>query len=211
MPLSVYRAASRWQSFQADFCETVMTRDRNYYGPLSSIIRSSTGRNDARQVVLLDLCRASFVRRGSNGPPRRDESGDGVVLAAPSVYDIYVEANKAWTWRRLMQGNERRVVALGTIAEHGLLRLFQGVGCEVTHSITGLDCQLKHYPEGRWVRRYAQVGCVLGQWLEQRAWWNVRHEPSGREWRVLPVAHPSRSQADAGYLRASEVIRAMLL
>ena len=92
--------------------------------------------------------------------------GDRVVLDAPLIFEIYAENDhsRQWTWNRLTAGRAGRVVALGTIAEHGLLRLFAHVGCLIRHTASGRECRLRPHPAGGWLRGYADA--TLGRWLE---------------------------------------------
>lgn len=211
LPVDSYIDSQNWQEFASQFRDCVIEGDRSYYEPLAQLVRLATGHNDARGVALLDVCRASFVRRDAEGPSRRDESGDRVVLAAPATFERYAEhdASHRWTWDRLISGQARRVIALGTIAEHGLLRLFARAGCRIHQSISGAECRLRPYPLGCWVRRYASTGSTLGGWLASGGCWVVTHDGLAREWRVLPVAHPARSLAGGGYAQAAEVVKRM--
>jgi hypothetical protein len=211
MPLAEYASAQSWQQFAERFRRQVVVGDSSYYGPIERLVRLTNDGTDASRIALIDLCRASFVRRDVDGPRRRDKSGDRVVLDAPAVFHPYVEHNdvQQWTWARLTKGQAKRIVALGTIAEHGLLRLFARFGCRIRHSSKETFCQLHDRPEGDWVTRYAQPGYSLGRWLSDEAWWEVSHGPSGRRWTVLPVTHPARSQGDPGYKRVAALLRQM--
>lgn len=115
-----------------------------------------------------------------------------------------------WTWRRLATSNAYRIVALGTIAEHGLLRLFARRGFVIAER--GRSVEIKPHSDDAWTKHYAVVGRTLGYWLEQQAWWTVTGKLDGhlRKWTLLPVFHPAWSQGDSDYKRTVELLARLL-
>lgn len=113
-------ADSTCQEFMGLLQENLLTA-RSYYREITKIF--SPFMQSCRLLGLVDLCRAAFVRR----LPNKDQGGDGVVRAEGELFSRYVESPTAseWLWRRIEDSESSMVVALGTIAEHGLLRLFK--------------------------------------------------------------------------------------
>ena len=183
------------------FLPFVVDKDPNYYGRLEALLENV--HPEFSRTVLTDLCRGSFVRRGRQRN-RRDSGGDSVVRKCGSLFEEYAFHNfpMEWTWRRLNQGCLRNIVALGQVAEHGILRLFSHKECEIWEHETGI-----RFDDGdrqtHWVRRYAEKRFNLRYWIQQdrHRWWDVKK--GKRKWRVFPVFHPSdaayKSENDPAY------------
>ncbi len=199
MPLSEYRDASL-ESFQRAFLRRVVAGDSKYYGKIAGLFEPIM---PASHIGLLDLCRVSFVRRGA-GPDgqRGDEGGDGVTRDNCEAFQQYVETPQAssWTWRRITSCAPRVIIALGSIAEHGLLRLFVHHAFKVARS-TALHDEWKpqNGKPGHWVSRYADTRYKLDSWMRDRAWWTASGEVHGqpRQFRIVPTYHPSAHQFGA--------------
>ncbi len=204
MPLGVYRTAGIWQEFQERFIEYVVRPDQNYYGPLTRL-----GGGTLRNLVLLDLCRASFVQRGAASGPRRDESKDSILNKNAATYSRYVDIQADWTWQRIVESRARRIVALGSIAEHGLLRLFTKRGATIAEADRTVS--IKSRADNVWPLHYAVRGRTFGYWLDHQTWWTVTHTVNGqkREWKVLPTLHPARMHDDPGYMRTAKLLHLM--
>ncbi|MEJ7710699.1 MAG: hypothetical protein WKF84_12735 [Pyrinomonadaceae bacterium] len=112
-------ASGTFEEFGKVFFEKVI-RLRRYYIEVSKL--ASEVIDSCRLVALFDLCRVAFVRRASGC----DIGGDGVVNCAPELFTQYVESAKSneWLWRRVIGSEANTILALGTVAEHGVLRLF---------------------------------------------------------------------------------------
>lgn len=115
---SAYAQPSAGQ-FLSRFVEQVVTR-RRYYTRVANLSEHAV--DDARHLILLDLCRVALVERGNPC----DVGGDRVANCARGLSARYVESPvpRAWLWRRFSESEASAVIALGTVAEHGLLRLF---------------------------------------------------------------------------------------
>jgi hypothetical protein len=203
MPLAEYRRALDWHDFQNRFFRYVVTDDPNYYEPVMRLA------GDRQRMALFDLCRASFVERGAGTVTRKDNSGDRIVRKASALFSAYVDAQDHWTWERIKLSQARRIVALGTIAEHGTLRLFARRAMTIT---CGERVHvLPRKTESRWAEAYADVTRKLGHWLADKSWWTIRGVVDGklREWRLLPASHPSARSSDVGYARISSILAAM--
>ena len=184
-----------------------------YYGPVEQFCGSLP---DASRIALFDLCRASYVKRTFVNGSEIHVSNAKIVEKSADIFARYVEAKtpEAWLWRRLSGGSALRVLALGTVAEHGLLRLFQRKGMAIylhratrpeVGPLTFLPADLRDL-SGSWVRphAYKRLRCgtdslekiltekaQLDYWLQRQAWWSIRGPGDGEEiWRLLPVYHP---------------------
>ena len=104
--------------FQDRFVRQVVGT-RTYYAKVAALLGHILP--DASHLALFDLCRVAFVRCGNP----RDSGGDGVVNSAHELFSRYVEDSvpRNWLWRRLNESEAGTIVALGTVAEHGVLRL----------------------------------------------------------------------------------------
>lgn len=197
MSLDAYENASSAREFQEVFIPRVVQGDSSYYGALATLLRPIVG--SAERVLLTDLVRACFIESvGETG-------GDGAVRADPELFMAYARANWRWTWQRLRQSEATVILALGTIAERGLLELMTGRGLTLTRR--GTSFQL---PDGP-VTEYA--GGTIGSWLDTQTWWELSGRVDARKhtWKVLPVYHPAWfNRYDAGYTRTREVLEMML-
>jgi uracil-DNA glycosylase len=216
LPLADYVEAAKrgdsggWAAFQRLFLDSVVTPDDTYYGKLASLLTSAGV--SANRIVLSDLCPSSFVKRTSINNRRQDDSSQPGKGRA-GVFCKYVEHQTVagWTWRRITESRAERIIALGHIAEHGLLRLFSRHGATI--SCNGRqwnqDRQSEDLPTGEWVDRYADEQKTLGHWLTPGRWWTISMQ--GRNLRLLPVYHPSRvEQYDPDYSQTGDALAAWL-
>ena len=189
-------------AFQKHFLGQVVGT-REYYRRIATLASHVVA--DAQHLVLTDLCRVAFVRRGQTA----DGGGDGVANCAKSLFHEYVEGPCArdWSWRRLIASQATVVVALGTIAEHGLLRLFHHQLSE-PRIVDSVDPSLTWKP-----RRSRTPHAWPGQYASDRRklkhrkaapippWWEISGRlPSGglRRWRLVVVPHPTGAYGDPG-------------
>lgn len=115
--------------------------------------------------MVLDLCRASFVRTSDLA------DGDDAVKADPELFMAFAEANWKWTWQRLLKSQATRVVVCGLIAEHCFLRLLQNAGM----SIQTADGLVRFRGSRQSLTGYASP-MKLGDWLQRQVWWLVKRE-----------------------------------
>jgi len=213
MPVEAYASAVSLRSLQILFLNEIIALNGSaigdrYYGPIEQLCASLP---DASRIALFDLCRASYVKRTFVNGRETHKSDAKTVEERPEIFARYMEAEtpEAWLWRRLAGGNAVRVLALGTVAEHGLLRLFQRRGMAVylggLGPFTFSDADLLD-TSGSWlkVHAYARLRCGtkraeeilkdkanLAYWIRNRAWWSIRRPGGGKEiWRLLPIYHP---------------------
>lgn len=130
-----------WFRFEVAFIREVVAEFRAYYDFIERLCRALNGeRSTVAEAAITELCRASFVRRiGNDGSleqvrgqgyaktgivVRNDKSGDPSGPLSAQVFAKYVENATAaeWIWERIRRTQARRIVVLGRIAEHGLLR-----------------------------------------------------------------------------------------
>lgn len=214
MKLERYQEADNPYVFLNYFLEDVVIGDQSYYSPIQTLISSFC---DLKKIVLFDLCRASFVCRDDRMPPnRKDKSNDRVTRDAKAIYAQYVESQivEDWTWRRITDCGAMCIVALGTIAEHGLLRLFNRKKISIKDYRNSERLALRDYNNGKWVAHYAgSVNKKLDYWIHNSGnWWQIEGTVNGqdRKWYLLPVYHPVRySKHDPAYGKTIEVLKAI--
>ena len=197
LPLSDYvQAAKRgdgdgWAAFQRLFLDKVVNPDVAYYGKLASLLASAGV--SANRIVLSDLCPNSFVKRIVINNERKDDSSQPSGDRAP-IFCRYVEhpVVAGWTWRRIIESRAVCIIALGRIAEHGLLRLFSRHGASI--SCNGRQWRPPQAPgtepEWTWVGNKAAPQTSMAYWLRPGRSWTI--SIPGRQLRLLPVYHPSR-------------------
>jgi hypothetical protein len=120
----------------------------------------------------------------------------------------YARAGWHWTWRRFTTSEAATIIALGSIATQGLLRLL---------ARQGLSLRVPRRPDigaaaiGRLLTSEPAVAKLPTQLACE--WWEASAKlESGdpRRWRILPVHHPSwRNVHDPRYERAIGAFRAM--
>lgn len=210
MPLNQYLAASSVQEFQRLFLRFVVQVDPSYYVPLQTLCSDLSS---ASRLSLVDLCRVSLVKRGE-GVSRRSDSSRNIFKEDPPIFEKYVENEQAaeWLWHRFVDGQAKCVLALGSTAEHGLLRLFTNHGMAVTEGETLFHP--KPFFQGAWATRYADAKRNLHYWLDHETWWTVQGQVNGvgRTWYVLPVYHPAMYQKpknDPDYKMTKTVLKIM--
>jgi len=212
MTVEAYTAAQTLCALHGAYFDNIIDppgadRRDSYYGPIEDL---SAAVSDASYIGAFDLCRASFVKRVKENGTVKDKSGDHIVRSAGEIFAKYVETDMpdGWLWQRVSCGEARRIVAFGSIAEHGLLRLFQRHSCTI--HLRGLG-PIEFCPkwlkstDGRWTRYYAyeklryrlqglqsiKGPMLLDYWLDNSTWWSIRAENGRNVWRVLPVYHPT--------------------
>jgi uracil-DNA glycosylase len=115
-----------------------------------------------------------------------------------------------WTWRRITESWAECIIALGSIAEHGLLRLFIRHEAKISCNVPPLTQQRQEQNlPPCWVDRPADPGRPLRYWLELGRWWTI--SIPGRDIRLLPAFHPARiDDYDPGYERTGKALAACL-
>lgn len=175
---------------------------RLYYTKVAEI--ASIVVPSCRLLALVDLCRVAFVRRDA----LRDIGGDKIANSAPELFSAFVESRAAteWLWRRLEESEASALIALGTVAEHGVLRLFarhlRKVSIrdsqEPTIRFSAKDDEL------RWPSRYAHNRRKLRHRMQAIVppFWEIDGDVRGkrRTWRIAVVPHPTGAWAQSsGY------------
>ena len=200
MNLCCYASANSASGFQERFLKNVVRPDQAYYGKLATLF---DGIRTMAALCVMDLCRASFVRRGRRDGQRTnwDKPGDGIVKDSaagppPHIFQHYVDQNSDWTWKRFMQSKASKIVALGSIAEHGVLRLFQQYGFTIHEQGFVLPPPEPGNGNATWVNNYAAQDRNLGYWLQHSTWWSIIPPDAGqRTFHLLPIYHPRKSNA----------------
>jgi len=206
---------ANWTVFQRLFLNNVVARDAvsdgDYYGKLESLLISAG--ISANRIILSDLCPNSIVKRGpAHNNRRQDDSKQPSKDRAP-IFCKYVEYPivAGWTWRRITESRAECIIALGHIAEHGLLRLFRSHDAKI--HCNGQQwmqpSQNVNAPVSDWVDNYADPGRKLGYWLTPGRWWTISIQ--GRDVRLLPVYHPAAvDNWDRDYTRTVKALAVLL-
>lgn len=178
--------------FQRRFVDIVV-RGRDYYTKVATLAAHAV--SDASHLVLFDLCRVAFVQRGS----LRDTGGDRVVNSAHQLFSRYVESPVArgWLWSRFVDSEASAVIALGTVAEHGLLRVFSAQLREV-QIVDSLNPSIRFISShgDNWPARYAHSSRTVRARSQQQSvpCWiisGITSDGIRRTWRVAVVPHPT--------------------
>lgn len=179
-------------AFQERFLEAVVAR-RDYYAKVARL--AGDVMRDASHLVLFDLCRVALVECGS----RRDAQGDNVVRKAVHLFCRYVESPvpRSWLWRRFIESDASTIIALGTVAEHGLLRLFAAHlrDVRIVDSLNPLIAFTRS-KDDRWPADYADTRRTIKARASQSPvpYWQVTgatESGTRRQWRVAVVPHPT--------------------
>jgi hypothetical protein len=144
-------------------------------------------------------------RKVVNG--RREDSCQQPCKRRAEAFCLYAEhpTIAGWRWQRIEENRSGVILALGHLAEHALIRLFQQKGATVGCGSFVLPLSLDPSPS-RWVDRYASLERKLSWWLAVQAWWTITL--GNRTWFILPIYHPtSHLQYDPSYVRTIEVLR----
>jgi hypothetical protein len=207
MSHSAYESSANAQEFHDRFIPSVVEGDSSYYGPLRSLVESLDIR-DVSRLCTMDLCRASFCVLAQ---PDVAKGGDGILRLNVPLYSGLVDAGSHWTWSRLVEGRASRIIALGSVAEIGLLRLFEQRGIRL--SVRGRPRIVPRTQGMNWPLKYAS-SLRLRDWLDMTdLWWEADGVVDGvaRRWRILPVYHPAAaSYYDTRYARTRVALRTAL-
>jgi len=237
LPLKEYVDAQSAKDFLASFLNHVVLPDLAYYDKIRLLAKDL---GDQRKIALFDLCRASYTVRGTRCshntmdeaaeytfknklPPKKDKAkihSPARAEASRRLFTNYVEAPKqrAWTLQRFSNSEARRIIALGQVAEYGLLKLFwdHGIRTIYQRSSPGDPWFPSTIHSDKWVLNYARAGQTLECWLDEDDpnypdWWVVegRLDDVPRRWHLLPVLHPMRNAADSDYSRTRKVLQIM--
>ena len=165
MPVHDYRARSL-TGFHRSFIAQVMEGDAAYYGKVADLLDAAG--ISASNIVLTDLCRASFVRM-EDGQANASEQ---VLKDHAEHFARYVEANRSWHLGRIAASRVQVIVALGRLATRGVLHLLES---------------------NKWLRtsdagRRSTQCWILSSGPHDRET-RLQH-PTGRQMVVLHVPHP---------------------
>lgn len=218
------KVAEACAKFVGDFETQVMAPDTStYYGLILDRLLGDAG-VPASRACLTDLCKASFVRRGSNTGTgdRGDEGNDGVIKKTWSAWAQFLTCKRdgdtaplpyEWLWRRMQQC--RHIIALGTIAEYGVIKMFKRMAESpgiATRNGGRIFLHQSLDPDAQWIYDYADSTRKLSRWLDTKDWWNLTEVATGKKWNLLPVYHPAARPpyTDPGYARTRPVFSEMI-
>lgn len=170
MALTDYRDARGPAEFLEHFLHEVVTGDDRYYDKVVELlVRADV---PTEQVVLTDLCRASFVKI----IPGKSDANEGVLKAHKRHFFRYVEANRRWHQQRLAAFGGRVLVGLGKLATWGICHLLEDAGWKATDGWT------------------VSGGRLPWSWIDTVGeWWSLHpfDGPDGRKVQLLSTPHPS--------------------
>lgn len=185
IPVDRYQNYGSTAAFCADFARSVVPAYR-YYGNLLAALPPEVG---PRRVAFTDLCRVSLVRVGARG-----DSSSGIERADRALFCRYADHpnNLDWHRRRLVDSGVRVVVALGHVAEHGLLRLLRDrVGCRVETTGNSRVRFTRSSGPQAWCTAYAHDERQIGTWDVTLDWW--RASGACGQWAVVTIPHTSEA------------------
>ena len=186
------------REFCARFVNTVVLRYR-YYQHVLDALPAEVG---PRRVGFTDLCQACFVKVGATG-----DSSSSVERADPALFSRYVEhpEQQRWHVQRIKGTGAGVPIALGHVAEHGLLRLLRDcIGCSIKTSGRADVAFTRRSGAASWPNAYAHNDRKIGTWATTADWWEAAG-PLGR-WNVVTVPHTSENPLEA--VHAARIRRA---
>jgi hypothetical protein len=217
------KVAAACSLFTSAFERQIMAPDTStYYGPILDLLMGK----DGSRVCLTDLCKASFVRRGSGSgvSNRGDEGNDGIIKQTKNwpVWTQLLTCGRGekgtpspyrWIWQRMQQC--RHIIALGTIAEYGVMKIFQHMAAlpRVT-TRKGVEIHLNRSltSNASWRYCYTDSSRQLSHWVAAHDWWILTDAVTGTAWNMLPVYHPAARppHSDPGYGGSAAILQEML-
>lgn len=217
----------RLAGFLSRFKECVLDGDEDYYQPILRDLLPSAG-CEPNRCCITDLCKASFVQRGrsTESGNRGDEGSDSVVKNNWQQWVPYVVGSAEgasdpplpyqWLWSRMQQC--RVIIALGTIAEYGVLKIFHRMASAPKAWSWKNNNVVPDHPTmtrrvSDWEYCYASRQRQLGDWLSGEDWWVLGDPESTPRWFLLPVYHPAYAIGrgkDAGYRETVPRVRRMV-
>jgi hypothetical protein len=124
--------------------------------------------------------------------------------------------SRQWTLDRLTQSSARIVIALGTVAEHGLLKLLDSYKdykvWDIIHRVPVWRPQ-KHREPSAWTQTHAQNRKGIKSRLSSPtpSCWCVGTASGGIRWYVVPVFHPqAAAKSDPSYRRTLSYLEAVM-
>ena len=205
VPVHEYQRAAegRWQTFAALYRRLMLEANDSPQALLPELL-AVFGANAAR-FALFDLCRASLVPL--------DRRGGRLGREGALCWQRYVERpeSRDWNQRRLEGSRARMVLALGTMAEHGLLRLLAEAGYTIHDLASGVEFTAGG-ASATWAKRLARRGLTLEQRLASPTCWCVGSRGGEVRWYVAPVHSPQSAggrRRDPGYARTVRYLEAL--
>lgn len=216
------------EQFCRSYVENVVAHDEAYYQPILRDLLEGAG-CEPDCCCITDLCKASFIQRGG-GPDngnRGDIGSDTVVKDHWAKWVPYVTVLAdggsdvplpyQWLWQRMQQCHF--IIALGTIAEYGVLKIFQHMAAASTSWSWRDESVVPDHPTmnagiTNWEYGNACSRRTMGSWLKNEDWWVLGDSANQSRWRMLPVYHPAYAivrEGDIGYRMTAPRIRQMLM
>ncbi len=221
LKLADYRAAGGADAFLRLFAEHVLWDSD--YGHFCQIEHLLFPFRTAADLCYFNLCRGSFLTQsepvGEGDDQYSDERLDGSHIRNVDdrrlyhlLYHEYVQAAETWNWERLVASKSRVVIALGKVAEHGLLRLFRSKGARIVDHSDGAEWEPPNLgDEVGWPSQRADSNRPISYWIERDGrWWDISL-PDQSGWRLLPVYSLDEAEKeDTGYRRTQRILSTFL-
>ena len=106
-----------------------------------------------------------------------------------------------WLWQRMQQCH--LIIALATIAEYGVLKIFQHMAYAPKvrswqdNSVVP-DYRTMNTDVSNWQYRYACSKRKLRSWIANEDWWVMSDSSNRPRWFMLPVHHPASAVGRGG-------------
>jgi hypothetical protein len=171
-----------------DFCAHFVNSVVPHYPYYQRVLDAFPPEVPLRRVGFTDLCRANLVRI-----EKTRDSCQGIERCGRSLFARYAEHPEQRQWHacRILESGVEVLVALGQVAEHGLLRLLRDVlDCNVTTEDREVVFSRRSGPL-TWPTAYAHDARQIDDWMGAKAWWSAGG-PRGH-WKVVTVPHPSQN------------------
>jgi hypothetical protein len=232
MPLRDYVEAKRagmygLQRFVTDFKACVVDPDEKYYMPILRDLLAGAG-CDLDACCLTDLCKASFVLRGTGtGTENRGDKGSDPVVEdywdkwVPYVTSMFgaegdTPLSYQWLWQRMQRCHV--IIALGTIAEYGVMKVLLRMAKAPKAWSWKKSGVVPDHPTmtagvSDWEYGYACSERKMRDWLSSEDWWVLSNSGGQPRWLLLPIYHPAYAIVgghDCRYLNAVPRVRRMI-
>lgn len=178
------------------FCQSFVASVVPAYAYYTHALRALPALAERQRVAFTDLCRVALVKIGVQG-----DTSSGMERADRPLFCRYADhaSNREWHLRRLAQTNPLLVVALGHVAEHGVLRLLRD-HLQNTVTTSGRDRIQFTRRSGleAWPTAYACMERQIATWAQTGDWW--RAEGLRGRWNVVTVPHTSEEPIDEAHV-----------
>jgi hypothetical protein len=178
-----YAACSSARDFADMFVRSVIPK----YAYYKNVLAALPDEVSPSMVALTELCRANLVKVG-----RESDTSSGVEREPRRYFSKYVEhpAQQRWHKQRILSSQGGLIVAVGHVAEHGVLRILRNVlGCSIETSGRDVVNFARRSGARSWPMAYAHNARKVDDWTRTRDWWVA--SVAARQWHVVTLPHTS--------------------